>query len=58
MQDNENTQPKYRETTSTCNVYQTSKKSFGVNIPIKVVRGMSLKKGETIQVTFKKLETN
>jgi len=51
-------EPKYKQTTSNATVYLTSKKSFGINIPIKIVRDMQLQKGESIEVTFKKIEEN
>lgn len=58
MENNEITKPKYRQVTTTGSVYLTSQKSFGINIPIKIVRDMQLKKGETLEVTFKKIETD
>jgi len=58
MEDKENTKPKYTQVTTTGTVYATSRKSFGVNIPIKIVRDMQLKKGETVEINFKKIETN
>ncbi len=50
------TVPKYKQVITTVTVYSTSNKSFGVNIPIKLVRDMQLKKGERIEVTIKKIE--
>jgi len=48
--------PKYRQTTTTVTVYKTSKNSFGINIPAKIVQNMSLKKGEHVEVNIKKIE--
>ena len=52
------TEPKYKQSINTLTVYMTSNKSFGINIPIKIVHDMQLKKGESVEVTFKKLEEN
>ena len=56
MENNEINQPKYRQATTVVSVYKTSLNSYGVNIPIKIVRNMNLKTGETIEINIKKIE--
>ena len=56
MENNEINQPKYRQATTVVSVYKTSLNSYGVNLPIKIVRNMNLKTGETIEINIKKIE--
>ena len=56
MENNEINQPKYKQATTVVSVYKTSLNSYGVNLPIKIVRNMNLRAGETIEINIKKIE--